>query len=1054
MVKRSFALRFLFGLGLGAVVVLLAVFNTLLIWVATGPRELDQYTTYIESALSASDGSYKVKIHHTVLLWDGWRNPVDIKLRDVELLNRHDEVFSSFPDVSLGIHIPSLLLGKIRPARLTVVKPVINLTQHSDYSIGLGYDKIVTEEKTETQDVSPANIILGIFSGAQSSFEKMEMLNIMDGHFSIVDASGQSIFDANNTDLAFKKAEGNDIDLKGTSDVHYGDYKTKISTSIAFDKDGQTIAGGMQFDEVIPAELERLFTSQTLLEQFTMPTHGGIQFKILPKEQRIESMGFQVTAGQGKFTNELLDAPVSFDQIDLRGELVDNLTRLKIQHLASDLDGIKLSASGEISLSKPLSIKAAVMLEHADAKDVKILWPSKFAPISREWVTSSVTPANIPKAELSVDIKPGDLDKPELPREAIDAIIHIDNATIKYLPEHPAVTAVKADIHIDSISLNAALESGHYLQSAKLSKGTVVIDDLNADNPRIQVSFHAEADAQDAVRALRLPRLNHAEHLGLTDNMRGQVSTDATIGFDFYAPRDEQGNLAKDDKITYDVATVVSGITQNGVMHKFDLKDCGGTLRVTNENIIFIGSGNVNGADVREVDVKYMSQPQEDIDTIIKFKAKAPSESIARFGYSGLDFIKGSVDVDGQIEQGPKQQTATATVDLTQAEITQNPLTWLKPAGEKASLTLQTFLQDNNLTIPSFQLQGKDTDLSGMVSLNEDQSGIALIELKPSKFGQNSIERLKYEKQPDSFILDVEADEINLAGFLKDNKEGKGFSFQNFPAAKLNAKVKKFTLDESAPITDFNAQMNCSKMRCESANVTGKTSNVPFEFKILRNPNKKRQLSFQSDSAGLFLQAMGIYDGMQDGILTISGNFDDDGETRSQFQGKMIIGHFVLKKAPVLAKILSLASLTGFIDTLQGNGITFKQLSVPFILENDVISIKGGKAAGDAIGITMDGTITMPHVMLDLNGTVVPANSLNSGIGKVPLVGPLITGGKDQAVFAARYDVRNSYKDPKVNVNPLSMLAPGFLRNLFDVFDEPGKKKSQKVYPSTSHGAQ
>jgi hypothetical protein len=34
-------------------------------------------------------------------------------------------------------------------------------------------------------------------------------------------------------------------------------------------------------------------------------------------------------------------------------------------------------------------------------------------------------------------------------------------------------------------------------------------------------------------------------------------------------------------------------------------------------------------------------------------------------------------------------------------------------------------------------------------------------------------------------------------------------------------------------------------------------------------------------------------------------------------------------------------------------------------------------------------------------------------------------------VFAARYSVRGKLADPKIGVNPLSALTPGFLRNVF-----------------------
>ena len=78
---------------------------------------------------------------------------------------------------------------------------------------------------------------------------------------------------------------------------------------------------------------------------------------------------------------------------------------------------------------------------------------------------------------------------------------------------------------------------------------------------------------------------------------------------------------------------------------------------------------------------------------------------------------------------------------------------------------------------------------------------------------------------------------------------------------------------------------------------------------------------------------------------------------------------------------------------------------------------------------------------MDLSGTVVPSYTVNQVLGNIPILGGLLTGGKDEGLFAANYKMNGSLEDPKVDVNPLSILAPGILRRLFsgdtDPFEEP-----------------
>jgi hypothetical protein len=83
------------------------------------------------------------------------------------------------------------------------------------------------------------------------------------------------------------------------------------------------------------------------------------------------------------------------------------------------------------------------------------------------------------------------------------------------------------------------------------------------------------------------------------------------------------------------------------------------------------------------------------------------------------------------------------------------------------------------------------------------------------------------------------------------------------------------------------------------------------------------------------------------------------------------------------------------------------------------------------MGITLEGAIDTANSAINLEGTVVPAYTLNSFIGSIPLLGNLLVGKRGEGVFAVTYGVVGPLENPKVLVNPLSALAPGVLRNMF-----------------------
>ncbi len=83
------------------------------------------------------------------------------------------------------------------------------------------------------------------------------------------------------------------------------------------------------------------------------------------------------------------------------------------------------------------------------------------------------------------------------------------------------------------------------------------------------------------------------------------------------------------------------------------------------------------------------------------------------------------------------------------------------------------------------------------------------------------------------------------------------------------------------------------------------------------------------------------------------------------------------------------------------------------------------------MGLSFDGTIDTVNEMLNLRGAISPIYLLNA-------VGSVFTR-KGEGVFGFNYTLKGPLASPKVSVNPLSGLAPLFLR---DLLRQPAPKVS------------
>ena len=192
------------------------------------------------------------------------------------------------------------------------------------------------------------------------------------------------------------------------------------------------------------------------------------------------------------------------------------------------------------------------------------------------------------------------------------------------------------------------------------------------------------------------------------------------------------------------------------------------------------------------------------------------------------------------------------------------------------------------------------------------------------------------------------------------------------------------------------------------------------------------QLSIVADDAGAALKLLDIVDNVVGGRLSITGTAIDSVPKRP-IKGHVEISEYRLVKQSALVRLLTIATLTGLADALTGEGFQMYRFTGDFTKTGGRIDIPLARTYGPSLGLTATGYLDYDTDKIDIRGTVVPAYALNSLIGQIPIVGYLLTGGEGGGMFAVVYNATGQLSQPTIVVNPLSALAPGFLRGVFDL---------------------
>ena len=341
-------------------------------------------------------------------------------------------------------------------------------------------------------------------------------------------------------------------------------------------------------------------------------------------------------------------------------------------------------------------------------------------------------------------------------------------------------------------------------------------------------------------------------------------------------------------------------------------------------------------------------------------------------------------------------------------------------------------LQDNeDVDITNFEFNSKDLRIKGRATIEPENGKLLEAYLSNVLLGDNDV-NVKYRRDADNnILLDVGGKSLDLRPYIKqllDSEQG------NLPPFILVTNVDRLITRADQQITNARARVINTAERLESAFLTGTLVTGSEIRLVLESDGAKRRLVVRSDDAGSVARAFNIYDNAVGGRLVLDATLHDD-EPGAPVSGNVTIEDYRVINAPTLAQLLAIASFTGIFEALQGDGITFSNFRLPFVLKDGVVTIENAQTAGISIGVNASGKINLDNDQVDVRGTIVPIYAINSLLGNIPLIGDLLVGGEGEGIFAATYSVTGTTEEPKITVNPLAVLAPGFLRNLFSIFD-------------------
>ena len=1044
--------------------------SAFLAWrLSQGPIPLNRVTPYVESLLNDLNPTLQFRIDRAEFRWQGFKGSPEITARNVRVLDTKGGVVAGLPTMVVQLESSSLLKGELAPRRVRLSNPIIRFVHRTDGTFALGLEGTAPATAgqspggVETSGNALAVTLLDALTGtgATGGLAYLETVVIDDTTLVLFDeASGQRWLVPNATLNFLRNRSG--MQVEATLPVIEDGKSWQLTAKGVLAASNRTLDLEIDVDGLRPARLAVLAPQLAPLAMVDLRLSGKVLTSLAISEQgaRISSVKFDVKGQAGHLR---LPAPIAQDyairSAVLRGSAGEALDEIKIDQFRMEIDR-SASANPVLTMSADAKQLNSAPIVHVDAsvndmsiQGLKDYWPETVKPNTHRWIRNNLADGTLSGTKLRMTLKGKtmeDLDPTEMLLTS-----SITGMTVTYMAQMPKVRDTNAEMALTLGELKLDVTSGH-VPDAFSGKGLRIpsallrMKGLGSGTEIADFKIKIAGDFGDAMRLIDNEPLVYSTKMGV-DPTKATGSADVDLSIEFPLVSELKlsqvriGVKAQTEQVG--LADVAFGLPLTNGKMSLVLDDSGmdvaGTASLGGIPTKLEWRENFSGGEFRS---KYVLDP-------IVSNAQRPL-----VGLSTMPFIPPYIDgnVAAHVTYTVfRDQTRhmEADVDLTGPAMALPEVGWKKAAGVAAQgKIVAKFVNDRLEEVPSFTVtSGDDLSVEGSATFGDGRTMTSLI-IKPSTAGESKLS-LEMKRNGEGYDVVAEGSAFNAAEFIKEMNREDRQTAEEKAAGPLPMTVRaSFYRTWMTKDDDFrNATLTYERTRAGVQAVDFKASvngTVPVSL-MLSSKDGVRKFKGESEDGGAVVRALGLFRDIVGGHLEVNGDVAPDG-TMTGIAG---IKDFQLVEAPVLARLLSVAALTGILDELRGGGISFSTLRLPFSYANSQVTIEDGEMYGSALGITAKGTYSFANSNMDMSGTLIPAYAINAALNSIPLLGDLITGGdKGSGIFAATYTYRGPIATAEPSVNPLAALAPGFLRRIFDIFQSKPRSEAATLPPAGQPG--
>jgi hypothetical protein len=803
---------------------------------------------------------------------------------------------------------------------------------------------------------------------------------------------------------------------------------------------GYLIAGSSEATILEFAAVPMIYTRETgrfdiVSAQLRFQDTGGFFSGYIGPQTKDDVPGLAVVLGSPRYS---LAVPASQPlgrqfttmeaQIALNAHIPDGQQRLDVSLLSMAVENALIGISGILEMTdRGPMISLAGLSTPMRAPQLAAMWPLPISPEARSWFLENVAEGRVGSGSLSFSAALDEIEtidgRAYLDDDMLALSVPYENLVLRNPGELPPVFGLDGTIDVTGRTVRMTGDGGvgrvQTGQTMQVGPVEFYIPDHALNIPDGVLTLTLEGDAGGFIELAGLDPINLGDDLPFEpDNVTGRAVMTTRIESPLTAEVEREAVRATMEARVTDFASTVP-------LEGRALSDGVFEISANESGLLVTGRARLDGVPT---DINFSDGDQGGLRVALRLDAAGRERMGLDFG----PYLTGTVDVDVGIEQ--PDGTRTLTVDLTDATLSIDELGYEKPPGSAARAVFdvredgdQRFIRNLVITANGLDVRGSLDFLNGELRVAEFEritlEDVGSVGLDLTRNGSGTSARLR----GDRFVLRPD--------ILRSDPESVG-------ALSLDVQVDQLVTEGGSQLFDVRLSYSQNEARITNFDLRARHRDGTDLVGTLA-PEGNNNLVISSGNAGTFLRFLGLYNRAEGGRATL---VLDPGSVGGRVAGQLLLSDFVIVDEPAMSRIFSAdsAGAGGSSDiVLPGNFETSDRVQIEvtrisFDRTPERLELTRVEGWGPSLGGNIRGVIDYEQDRVDLRGTFVPFFTLNNVFSRIPILGTLLGNRDTEGLIGITFELVGSVDNAQVRVNPISVLAPGAIRNIFEFQERQG----------------